>query len=167
MWAYYCNNKGICIEYDFSKITSLDLKKLFLNTQKVRYGKKRKFSCVNILKAKLENDDISLIEADKMLMEQILTKDTSWATEEEWRVVLSDRGNFIGRKVPVDMISAIYIDFSVSETDKAKKIIEIAKNNGWQIYIRYFCRFEAEYRYDTIENTNIFLDKTKFITNRG
>ena len=80
---------------------------------------------------------------------------------------MNDRDNFVGRKVPVDMISAIYIDFSVSETDKAKKIIEIAKNNGWQIYIRYFCRFEAEYRYDTIENTNIFLDKTKFITNRG
>lgn len=166
MWAYYCNNKGICIEYDFSKITSFELKKLFLNTQKVRYGKKRKFSCVNILKAKLENDDISLIEADKMLMEQILTKDTSWATEEEWRVVLSDRGNFIGRKVFVDMISAIYMDYSVLKIDEAKKIIEIARKNGWQIYIRYFSRFEAKYRYDTIENINKFLDKIGLIANR-
>lgn len=167
MWAYYCNNEGICIEYDFLKITSFELQKLFINTQMVRYGKKKKFSYVDVMKARIKNDAAALIKADKMIMEQVLTKDKSWSTEEEWRVIMNDRDNFVGRKVPVDMISAIYIDFSVSETDKAKKIIEIAKNNGWQIYIRYFCRFEAEYRYDTIENTNIFLDKTKFITNRG
>ena len=167
MWAYYCNNEGICIEYDFLKITSFELQKLFINTQMVRYGKKKKFSYVDVMKARIKNDAAALIKADKMIMEQVLTKDKSWSTEEEWRVIMNDRDNFVGRKVSVDMISAIYIDFSVSETDKAKKIIEIAKNNGWQIYIRYFCRFEAEYRYDTIENTNIFLDKTKFITNRG
>ena len=167
MWAYYCNNEGICIEYDFSKITSFEFQKLFINTQMVRYGKKKKFSYVDVMKARMENDSAALIKADKMIMEQVLTKDKSWSTEEEWRVILNDRGNLVGRKVPVDMISAIYIDFSVSETDKTKKIIEIAKNNGWQIFIRYFSRFEAEYRYDTIENTNKFLDKTKFITDRG
>ena len=167
MWAYYCNNEGICIEYDFSKITSFELQKLFINTQMVRYGKKKKFSYVDVMKARMENDAAALIKADTMIMEQVLTKDKSWSTEEEWRVILNDRGNYVGRKVPIDMISAIYMDFSVFETDKAKKIIKMAKENDWQIYIRYFSRFEAEYRYDTIEKTNKFLAKTKFITDRG
>lgn len=64
------------------------------------------------------------------------------------------------------MISAIYMDYSVLKIDEAKKIIEIARKNGWQIYIRYFSRFEAKYRYDTIENINKFLDKIGLIANR-
>ena len=33
--------------------------------------------------------------------------------------------------------------------------------NDWKTYVRYFVDFEAEYRYDTIENTNKLISKTK------
>ena len=154
MWAYYCNNKGICIEYDFSKISDVEFKKLFINTEKVRYGRKRKFSYISIIKAKIKNDSASFIDADKMIMEQILTKDKSWATEEEWRVTMHDRGNCIGRKVPINLVSAIYIDYSVLKKNKTKQIIRIAKENGWNIYVRFFDEFNAEYKYKTIKDTN-------------
>lgn len=161
MWAYYCNNKGICLEYDFTKINTIEAKKIFINTQKVRYGRKKKFSYVEIMKAKLENNPESSIKADKMIYSQLLTKDKSWLTEEEWRVITHVRGNEIGIKVPADIVSAIYIDYSVLEEEKAKRIIELAKLNDWKIYVRYFIDFEAEYRYDTIENINKLIAKTK------
>ena len=30
LWAYYCNNAGVCIEYDYNKIESYELKKIFM-----------------------------------------------------------------------------------------------------------------------------------------
>lgn len=167
MWAYYCNNRGICIEYDFSKINTYGGKGIFLNTQKVLYKKKRKFSYVDIIKAKLENSTESLCKADKLIMEQLLTKDKSWSTEEEWRVILNDTKEHKGLRVFVDMISSIYIDYSVLEDDKSKKIIKLAEANGWNVYVRYFCQLEAEYRYETIEDTNKLIEKISTITNRG
>ena len=160
MWAYYCNNKGICLEYDFTKIHEHKLKKVFINTQRVRYGRKKKFSYVEIMKSKLENNPETSIKADKMILEQLLTKDKSWLTEEEWRVIAHVRGNEIGIKVPADIVSAIYIDYSILEEEKAKRIIELARLNGWQVFVRYFVDYEVEYRYDTIENINKLIDKT-------
>lgn len=161
MWAYYCNNKGICIEYDYSKIGSFELRKLFLNTEKIRYGKKRKFHYIDIIKAKLENNSSLLYKADKTIMEQLLTKDKSWSTEEEWRVILHERGNFIGRKIPVDIISAIYIDYSILNKKKTRQIIRIAKENQWKVYVRFFDNLNVEYRYETIKETNRLIKEMK------
>lgn len=163
MWAYYCNNQGICIEYDFTKINSIinsiELKNVFINTQKVRYGRKKKFRYVDIIKLTLQDTLESKFEADKLIFDQLLTKDKSWSTEEEWRVLIHSRDNEIGLKIPAKIISAIYIDFSVLQEDKAKRIIKLANRNGWKIFVRYFSRLEAEYRYDTIENINAYNEK--------
>ena len=159
MWAYYCGNRGICIEYDFNKINSVELKNVFINTQKVRYGRKKKFRYVDIIKLTLQDTLESKIEADKLIFNQLLTKDKSWSTEEEWRVLIHSRDNEIGLKIPAKIISAIYIDYSVLQEDKAKRIIKLANRNGWKIFVRYFSRLEAEYRYDTIENINAYNEK--------
>lgn len=153
MWAYYCANKGICIEYDFSKIVSTDLKGEFVNTQKIRYGKKKKFRYVDIIKAEIEHSPDSLVCADKLVMEQILTKDKSWSTEEEWRVIKTKNDNTTGKRIYVDMISAIYLDYSILNEERTQRIIQLAKENGWGVYVRYFSQLEAEYRYDTLERT--------------
>lgn len=65
------------------------------------------------------------------------------------------------------MISSIYIDYEILEEEKAKKIMELAKKNGWNVYVRYYCQLEAEYRYDTVENINKLIEKLSPITNRG
>ncbi len=159
MWAYYGDNKGICIEYDFRKIDSTKAKRLFMNTQKVRYAKKQKFHFVDIIKAKISDNLQDIVNADKMIIEQELTKDMSWSTEEEWRTLVFVYENGIGLQAEVDVVSAIYIDYSILEEEKTKRIIELAQKNGWSIYIRYFSEFEAEYRYDTIENINKLIEK--------
>ncbi len=163
MWAYYCNNRGICIEYDFTKIDTDELKNVFINTQKVRYGKKKKFSYVEIIKAHLQNTQESHIQADKMIFQQLLTKDKSWSTEDEWRTLIHSRDNEVGLKIPAKIVSAIYIDYSVLQEEKTKRIIELANKNSWKIFVRYFSRLEAEYRYDTIENINAYNQKTTHI----
>lgn len=154
MWAYYCNNKGICLEYDFSRIDTLEAKKLFMQTQKVRYGHKKKFSTVRLLQEHLEGTEESICRADSMVFDQLLTKDKSWSMEDEWRAIVSFRENIVGKKAFVDMVSAIYIDYSVLTKRKTKQIIQLAKENGWGVYVRYFDPIRASYIYDTIPNIN-------------
>lgn len=161
MWAYYCNNHGICIEYDFSKISTYVQKGVFINTQKVRYSRKKKFSYCAIIQAKILNTPEAIAEADKIIVEQLLTKDKSWQTEDEWRVLTYDRGNENGLKVPTNIVSAIYIDYPVLKKEKAKRIIAIANKNNWNVYVRYFDEIKAEYRYDTIANIRAYTKKLK------
>lgn len=151
LWAYYCNNEGICIEYDYHKVQSYELKKIFMQTQKVRYGKKKPFRQLDIMKAKMEGTRQSIAKADEMILSQMLTKEKSWRTEEEWRIIRSMRDNYVGVQQPADIISAICIDYSILSKRKTKQIIRLAKKNKWDIYIRYFDEFNAEYRYDTID----------------
>lgn len=164
MWAYYCNNAGICIEYDFNKITKYELKKIFINTQKVRYGRKKKFSYVDIIKAKLENTQEAMAKADEMMLSQLLTKEKSWRAEEEWRTIGNVRGNETGMKIYADIVSAIYLDYSILQEEKAKQIIKLAEENKWKVFVRYFSEYEAEYSYDTIENINKLINDLKQIT---
>lgn len=152
MWAYYCNNAGICIEYDYSKIQSYELKKIFMQTQKVVYGKKKKCNHLDIIKLKMECTPEAISKADAMIGAQLLTKDKSWSTEEEWRIVRNMRGNDLGACQSADIISAIYLDYSILRKQKARRIIKLAKENGWNIYVRYFDPYKAEYCYDTIKN---------------
>lgn len=152
MWAYYCNNKGVCLEYDFSRIDTLEAKKLFMQMQKVRYGRKKKFSTVKLLQEHLEGTEESICGADSMVFDQLLTKDKSWSMEDEWRAIVSFRENIVGKKAFVDIVSAIYIDYSVLTKRKTKQIIQLAKENGWSVYIRYFDPIKVSYIYDTIPN---------------
>lgn len=167
MWAYYCNNKGICIEYDFSRIKSIDLKKIFQKTQKVSYGRKPKFSFINILKAELFGEKDEKNQAENVIFRQLLTKDKSWSTEEEWRTILAGNNYLIGVKAFINFISAVYIDYSVLRLKKTRKILKLANENGWQVYVRYFDTFVAEYKYDTIEKARKALKRMKMTTNRG
>ena len=167
MWAYYCDNKGVCVEYDFSKINTLAEKRAFLNTQKVRYGKKKKVSYSNIFKLAFTGDKDERIKADKLTMDQLLTKDRSWATEDEWRVLFFDKGNELGIKVPADIISAIYIDYSILYNKKTKLIIKYAKENNWNVYVRFFDELNNEYRYETIEGTKKIVKKNKELTKKN
>lgn len=152
MWAYYCNNAGICIEYDFAKINTTEHKRVFINTQKVRYGKKRKFSIVALFKSKIYNDRSSIIESEKLIFEQLLTKEKFWQAEEEWRTIRNVRGNNRGSKISADLVSAVYLDYAILSEDKAQQIISLAQTNKWAIYIRYFSELEGQYRYVELED---------------
>ena len=140
-----------------------ELKKKFINTQKVRYGRKKKFSYVDVIKAKLENTQEAMAKADEKILSQLLTKEKSWRAEEEWRTIGNVRGNETGIKIYADIVSAIYLDYSILKEEKAKQIIELAEVNKWKVYVRYCSDYEAEYRYDTIENINKLISDLKQI----
>lgn len=131
MWAYYCGNKGICIEYDFRKVHDLNLKKKFIAIFRIKYGKKKKFSYVKILEANITNDKERLLDADKMLFEQISVKDKSWATEEEWRIIQNVQNeNRNGVKVFADIISALYIIIPLCKKKRLNKLLNWRKRMG-------------------------------------
>ena len=98
-----------------------------------------------------------------MIIEQLLTKDESWKMEDEWRVVMNDRDNYVGKRLETDIISAVYLDFSIMQEETAKRIVQIAKTNGWGIYIRWFDEFEAIYRYITLDCYKAILKQMKNI----
>ena len=161
MWAYYCNNKGICIEYDFNKVKTFQEKLFFSQMQKVKYGQKKKYKLVDTIKLKSSGNEYSKLLADRMIIEQLLTKDDSWKMEDEWRVVMNDRDNYVGKRLETDIVSAIYIDYSILEEEKTKRIIELSKYNGWDIYIRWFDEFEMEYKYITLDCYQDILKQTQ------
>ena len=112
-----------------------------------------------------EEDEKS--QAENVVFRQLLTKDKSWSTEEEWRTILAGNNNLLGVKAYINFISAVYIDYSVLRLKKTRKILKLANENGWQIYVRYFDTFVAEYKYDTIEKARKALKRMKMTTNRG
>ena len=134
-----------------------------MQTQKVRYGKKKKINQVDIIKLKMECTQDSIAEADKLINSQLLIKDKSWSTEEEWRIVRNMQGNDLGAAQSVDIIGAIYIDYSILGKRKAREIIRIAKENGWNMVVRYFDELNGEYRYDTIKNIEALIRNNKQI----
>ncbi|MBQ4443684.1 MAG: DUF2971 domain-containing protein [Clostridia bacterium] len=137
MWAYYTNNKGFCIEYDFKKVLNLPIEKrrLFMNFCKVLYSDtKERFSFVPDIQYFLGGykDKALLAESNRTKIAQLLTKQEKWEDEKEWRLFLCNTEN----KLYADLISAIYIENSMLDTDNGKKLLDLAKERNWGVYIR-------------------------------
>ena len=116
LWSKYANNnKGFCIEYKFDKSNefSNDIKKYIFNLFPIVYGKKKQFNilvffekAIDNLMFRKSNSDIPL-EDTLELNKQLLTKDSSWKWQKEWRIVLKyeDKNN----RQPAPFISKIII----------------------------------------------------------
>lgn len=151
MWAYYGNdNKGFCIEYDFNKVLnlSLDNKRILLNLFKIEYSsKKEKFSFSKILKAIILDEPIKEKNGINMaVMKQLLTKNRDWDHEREWRIVVSTEAN----EFKVDLVSAIIVDCDMVETEKGKRLVNLAKEKGWKIYIRKLSELGTMFEYNLL-----------------
>ena len=139
MWAYYGNDSnGFCIEYDFTKAVKYgcNIKKILLNLFKVEYRKKKpSYSMVDILEELVSNHSIDIenkTKINKNIFAQMLTKNSDWKHEQEWRIV----ANLPFNQFNIDLVSAIYIDESMINTPKAKKLIRLSKQKGWKIVER-------------------------------
>lgn len=139
MWAYYGNDSnGFCIEYDFTKAVKYgcNIKKILLNLFKVEYRKKKpSYSMVAILEELVSNHSIDIenkTKINKNIFAQMLTKNSDWKHEQEWRIV----ANLPFNQFNIDLVSAIYIDESMINTPKAKKLIRLSKQKGWKIIER-------------------------------
>ena len=135
MWGHYSNNNGFCIEYDYNKALCMDykLKRKLINTFKVIYKDKDYFSLVSTFRASIIDDKKMMAEQNKKANLQILTKKVGWSSEREWRLLLE---NLNDNRLYVDLVSALIIDDRSINTDNARKLINLAKINGWNITIR-------------------------------
>ena len=138
MWAYYGNdNKGFCIEYDFSseKFT-IEQKRWLLNLHKINYKKqKRVFSFAPHIAKILELGDVDKFDKQPLLQqicEQYLIKNPSWKHEQEWRIIAETKSN----RFNIDAVSALYIDEAMLQMAKGKKLLKLAKLKHWTVYCR-------------------------------
>ncbi|MBE5743626.1 MAG: DUF2971 domain-containing protein [Clostridiales bacterium] len=154
MWAYYGNDSnGFCIEYDFTKAVKYgcNIKKILLNLFKVEYRKKKpSYSMVDILEELVSNHSIDIenkTKINKNIFAQMLIKNSDWKHEQEWRIV----ANLPFNQFNIDLVSAIYIDESMINTPKAKKLICLSKQKGWKIIERKLSITKSSFVYKNIE----------------
>lgn len=150
MWAYYCKNKGICIEYDYSKLKNMsyDIKRLFLQTQKVSYSTRRKNiridSIVEYILSSVESKPKISSGLNYQINQQLITKDKSWKQEDEWRLFAS--GDY--EKIPVDIVTAIIIDEEIINCTIIKKVLDMARKREWNIIVRKLNKSKSKYLYE-------------------
>ena len=119
------------IKYKFKKVKKIDF-----NLFKVEYKKKKPlYSMVDILEELVVNDSIDIehkTEINKNIFAQMLTKNRDWKHEQEWRIV----ANLPFNQFYVDFVSSIFIDESMINTPRGKKLIRLAKQKNWKIIER-------------------------------
>lgn len=116
MWSHYANcYQGICIEYDFQKVSKKNTLFPVLYTNKLT--RVRDFMTKEDFRA---NTSKGLLEA---VIRAVLSKSFQWSYEDEWRIVTivnKPVTSYVNMPVP----EKIYIGFKV-EDEMRKKIIDI------------------------------------------
>lgn len=124
MWAYYANDhKGVCLEYDLSRLRVEDeyeneLRQAFC---KVHYSEYR---------PRDEHNDSSLI-----------VKSSQWAHEHEWRLICDVKSNYI----TVPCLSSVYLGINF-DYDNIENIIAAIKSRGTGINLFACTPDQEQYR---------------------
>lgn len=150
MWSHYANkHTGFCVEYDFSKLKSLEAKLMLFP---VIYSKKRPmlpmelFDFSDLSNVKLRDGNLPIPE----IVEALLTKSDIWQYEEEWRVVCFLR-NLNEQKLIENMASKVYLGTNIDKEDE-EKIVALANKKG--ILVRKFSISDDEFKLQIQEKVN-------------
>lgn len=118
MWSHYADShKGFCVEYDFS---SIDEDTLLTLPFPIFYTENRP---IIPWKATIETTQQKIDEASAQLMLGLLTKDSAWEYENEWRIII---GSGESSELKMPNVSCIYLGAAIREEDRSV-IINIAK----------------------------------------
>lgn len=132
MWAHYADShRGICVEYDLSKIDDIEINYIKLNLLPVKYCKAR--PQIPIQTDRINQYHYKVSEGNYTISDQyrfLLTKSMDWKYEREWRIILQDAQS---RIIKFPLISNIYLGANIT-TDNKKKIENIAKKKGITCY---------------------------------
>ena len=88
----------------------------------------------------------NIVKINRQIFEQILTKGKDWQHEREWRIVVSMDIN----RFDVDLVSDIYIDVDMIDTEKGKQLLNLARQKQWQIFKRELNSFGDGYQYNQV-----------------
>lgn len=121
MWYYYADkHKGICIEYDFSKLKSfVDLEYIFLP---IIYPNKDETNNYRTGIFIQDTFDVSAVRNS-------LVKSNDWKFEKEWRII-----NLDGITDILLPVKRVYLGYDIDEADK-KHIIELVDKSALNISI--------------------------------
>lgn len=121
MWSHYADShKGFCIEYDYSQINPASIGILPLP---IVYSTHRpQFPWV----AAFVNTTERIKESTSLIVEALLTKDSAWEYENEWRILIP---HSINRLLPMPPISCIYLGACMNKHNRGR-ILKIARECG-------------------------------------
>lgn len=118
LWSHYGeSHSGFCVEYDFSKFILKEEKFLIFP---VIYSENRQQ--IPWYAAASKTDDVKKRSIYDFLL-CMITKDTSWSYEKEWRILRST--NSQSEMVALPIVSSVYLGANCTQENK-KRILEIA-----------------------------------------
>lgn len=124
MWSHYADShKGFCIEYDYGMI---DIDAQTTLPLPVIYSDERPLIS---WKAALDNTPENLEEAVVQFTKGLLTKDSIWSYENEWRILVKTTEV---SDLPMPLISCVYLGASISD-DNRNAILKIAKEKNYKV----------------------------------
>lgn len=139
MWSHYTNSyKGICIEYDFTKLKN-DIGLI----DKVVYNKNRPLIKVkDLFGGKIilrQNDDGKIVLDDNNIADEsylisfLLKKQDIWNYEKEWRIVNAEEKSDTFRFIPVPFIKSITFGPKIDLICKYM-LVDICKEKNIDLY---------------------------------
>lgn len=124
MWSHYADShKGFCIEYDYS-LMDIDAHTI-LPLPVVYSGERPLISW----KAAFDNTPENLEEAVAQFTKGLLTKDSIWSYENEWRILVKTTEM---PNIPMPRISCVYLGASISDENR-NAILKIAKEKHYKV----------------------------------
>lgn len=153
MWSHYAKqHEGFCIEYDFNRAieTNFPIDRLAKVSYSDNIPKLNIQSLIQIIRKKLDpeyvkNPNITQLTSEKCL-EAIITKNTVWQYEEEWRIILDNFSDIQIDKIPY--ATKIIMGINISEKDKAELLrIANTKKPSIPVYQAYLLpdKYEIDY----------------------
>lgn len=156
LWQTYAKKyTGFCIEYDLSKVEANSQSNLLFQFAPMLYGAKKPFDFVELFKiAKMEyckeDYDKQLVEnMDVQLNLQARTKSKTYDHEKEWRLYLK-KDSVKTRKYFFPYINRIILGKDINERNK-RRLINIAKKNGFDIYQQKYNLLTSSFSYYKID----------------
>jgi hypothetical protein len=140
MWSFYSDDyRGCCIEYDFSRLSSIDLQKPFSKMPlPVLYANKRNNDLFSILLESLIKSFLLSVQKQMdysflfSFLHVFFIKNTEWSFEKEWRIFLIDTPD---RKWPAPPIKAVYLGKNVpTKSANKEKILALAREKSFSVF---------------------------------
>ena len=142
MWSHYAkNHTGFCIEYDFNNLPT-EKRYIREHLEKVNYSDQlpslQLASLIQVMRKKLDpafQKDPKITEATtETCVEAILTKNSVWNYEKEWRLIFLKEDPSLPEKIPC--ASKIILGADISDSNKAL-LLSLAREKNLPVFQAY------------------------------
>jgi len=142
MWSHYAmNHTGFCVEYDFNNL-SAETHYILEHLEKVNYTDQlpslQLASLIQVMRKKLDptfKKDPKITEATtETCVEAILTKNSVWNYEKEWRLIFLKQDPELPQKIPC--ASKIVLGADISDSNKTL-LLSLAREKNLPVFQAY------------------------------